>query len=322
MSRHSDRLDFRPAAPEDVPAIVALTRLSLGEQSTEKSEAFWRWKHEQNPAGPSPVLLAWAGDRLVGVRAFMRWTWTDGRRDYRALRAVDTATHPDYRGRGIFKQLTLRLIEECKREGDDFIFNTPNEQSRPGYLKMGWRQVGKLPVRVAPLRPLQLVKTKLLNRPLSPPRNEAPHLPDLLETGPQLGWLEELGSVGPWRTPPTPEFLRWRYLDCPARDYRVVGKADDCLVFYYLRPQAFGNEVRLVHVLCRPGAEKRLRYTVTALARKLRPTVMTAAPGAKLPAYFLPGLPVGLILTYRELNHPAPPPLKEWGYALGDMELF
>ena len=33
-------------------------------------------------------------------------------------------------------------------QGVAHVFNTPNEQSRPGYLKMSWQQVGKLPVEV------------------------------------------------------------------------------------------------------------------------------------------------------------------------------
>ena len=38
----------------------------------------------------------------------------------------------------------------CAREGVDFVFNTPNDQSRPGYLKMGWQLVGKLTPWVQP----------------------------------------------------------------------------------------------------------------------------------------------------------------------------
>ncbi|MDH5380092.1 MAG: hypothetical protein OEW75_04520, partial [Cyclobacteriaceae bacterium] len=32
-----------------------------------------------------------------------------------------------------------------------FIFNTPNEKSRPGYLKMGWVDAGRLPVYFRPV---------------------------------------------------------------------------------------------------------------------------------------------------------------------------
>jgi GNAT superfamily N-acetyltransferase len=59
---------------------------------------------------------------------------------------------PDYQGRGIFTRLTLHAIDELAREGVAFVFNTPNDQSRPGYLKMGWEVVGQLPTLVRPTR--------------------------------------------------------------------------------------------------------------------------------------------------------------------------
>ena len=66
------------------------------------------------------------------------------------MRAVDTATHPDYQGRGIFSRLTLHAIDELRADGVAFVFNTPNDQSRPGYLKMGWQPVARLPVLFRP----------------------------------------------------------------------------------------------------------------------------------------------------------------------------
>ena len=71
-------------------------------------------------------------------------------RSVEAVRAVDTATHPDYQGRGIFTRLTLRRSTSCAPTASTFVFNTPNDQSRPGYLKMGWHEVGRAPRSVRP----------------------------------------------------------------------------------------------------------------------------------------------------------------------------
>ena len=58
---------------------------------------------------------------------------------HRAVRAVDTITAPEARGRGVFTRFTLAILSnEITRDDDvSFVFNTPNDQSRPGYLKMG-----------------------------------------------------------------------------------------------------------------------------------------------------------------------------------------
>ena len=316
-------MELRRATPADLPGIIDLLRVSLGDGSTEKSAAFWRWKHEDNPFGASPVMVADDGGRIAGVRAFMRWRWQSRERSYRALRAVDTATHPDYRGQGIFKKLTLQLIEECQREGDDFIFNTPNEQSRPGYLKMGWEQLGKLPVRMAPVRPLRIARQLLSPRELRPLEWGTPDYAALAD-GERLCWLTEASQPAEqgWTTPVTADFLQWRYADCPAREYHLLGDPDKYLIFYYGREQRIGTELRLVHYLVKPGAEREAHAALAGLRRRLRPDVVTAAPGAGLPASFLPALPLGLILTFRALNTSVAPSIGRWQYALGDLELF
>jgi len=70
---------------------------------------------------------------------FMFWEFKKKDKEIKAIRPVDTITHPEYRGQGIFKKLTLEGLQ--KNEGGfEIIFNTPNKNSFPGYLKMGWKK--------------------------------------------------------------------------------------------------------------------------------------------------------------------------------------
>src|SRR5690606_1498508 len=150
-------MDIRFAESADLDEIIDLLRVSLGESLLPKSVAYWRWKHIDNPFGPSPVLVATERGRIVGVRAFMQWRWRMGGQTLKAVRAVDTATHPDHQGKGIFRKLTLRMLDECRERGIGFVFNTPNKRSGPGYLKMGWSKAGRLPIHVAVRRPLSML---------------------------------------------------------------------------------------------------------------------------------------------------------------------
>ena len=68
----------------------------------------------------------------------------------RAARAVDTATDPDHRRRGLFRTLTLDALDALAADGTRFVWNTPNSTSLAGYLTMGWQEVGRIPVVVAP----------------------------------------------------------------------------------------------------------------------------------------------------------------------------
>jgi GNAT superfamily N-acetyltransferase len=237
-------VEIRPATENDIPAIVGLLKMSLGEGLMPKSEAFWRWKHVDNPFGPSPVLLAEVGGELVGVRAFMRWEWMYKRRVYRAVRAVDTATHPDHQGKGIFTKLTLALVDQCRREGTDFIFNTPNEKSRPGYLKMGWKQVGRLPITIGLNFFLGLTPSKPDEQSNLSEHLAAPGLQRLLD--------EHMAREEQMTTRYTLEYLRWRYENNPNIAYFTIADSSGSpsfLLICRVKKGRVGKEFRVCEAL-------------------------------------------------------------------------
>lgn len=231
---------------ERVPDREVLELLSrcLGPAAVERSPAFWTWKHQAGPFGPSPGLVAVADGRPVAVRVFLRWRWRTGDRTFDAVRAVDTATHPEWRRRGLFRRLTTALLERVEGEGAAFVFNTPNPTSRAGYLALGWRDVGgamgRVPVMLRPLRPGRLVAAAL-GRSRGPEGPEgtgtgdagAPELPGLAPVAELLedpalpsfldAWGQGWGEGGArLHTPRTVGYLRWRYAAVPGIPYRAA----------------------------------------------------------------------------------------------------
>src|SRR3954453_15922293 len=129
-----DTVVIRPVRSDDIPACLALLETCLAGGPTGRRDAdFFRWKHLANPFGTSLTLVAERDDEIVGLRAFMRWTLMSGTRAVPAVRAVDTATHPAAQGQGIFRRLTTEALEHAAADAV-LVFNTPNDQSRPGYL--------------------------------------------------------------------------------------------------------------------------------------------------------------------------------------------
>jgi hypothetical protein len=138
---------------KDIPGIVDLLRTSLSEKHTRES---FKWKHIDNPFGKSLGFLALDKDKIIGVRMFMKWDFSNEGKIINAIRPVDTVTHPDFRNKGIFKKLTLDGLEKYKNNFD-LIFNTPNHNSTPGNLKMGWQRFEKpLSLKIALLFPLKV----------------------------------------------------------------------------------------------------------------------------------------------------------------------
>ena len=144
-------MEIREATIQDTAAIITVLKKSLGEARLQKSDEIWKYKQVHNPFGASLVLLAVENKTIIGVRALMQWQWQHHTQMYNAYRAVDTATLPQHQGKGIFKKLTLTAVNHLKSLGTAFIFNTPNKQSKPGYLKMGWETAGKVKIAVIPV---------------------------------------------------------------------------------------------------------------------------------------------------------------------------
>ena len=318
-------ITIRRATEDDLERIIDVGAAALGWKAGEPNEELFRWKHLENPFGPSAIWLAEAGDRLAGYRAFMRWelVGSDGRR-WRAVRAVDTATHPDFQRKGIFSRLTMQGVEEITAEGVDMVFNTPNTQSRPGYLKMGWIDVGRLPVAARPTGLGSLLRLRGARAAAEKWSEDSP-------TGVSASEVladEALGSlVGPnavgLSTQRSLELLRWRYRLEPLR-YRawVPDGVDGGVVFFRVRRRGTARECSIGSVLTPAGDAAAGRRLLAGLARAVDADYLLRIGAPDMRAGFVPAPGQGPRLTARALASEPPAQLDGWSFQLGDIELF
>lgn len=318
----SDEVAIRPAEDADLPAILELLQSSLGWVPDAQYEAFYRWKHEANPFGASPAWVAHDDGRIVGLRVWLRWRFVrDGER-WDAVRAVDTATHPDHQGRGIFRRLTLSSLEELERDGVAHVFNTPNEQSRPGYLKMGWQEVGTLPVAVrfrSPVSAARAVRARVPANKWSLPTDAGLPALEALADAERVTSLLDTPADGRIRTDVDVEVLRWRYGFAPLH-YRALVQPDGLLLFR-LRRRGPALECVVGHVLARDdGGRGRLLAGVARATRADQVLHLTSRPCLRARYVRLPG--AGPILAWRGITDRTMPPLAAWDLGMGDVELF
>lgn len=347
-------LNVRPYDAAAMPAIVEMARGALGAApATPMTPEFWAWKHAANPVGPSFGIYAWddATQRVAGLRMFLRWKFTQGdRAPVTAVRAVDTATHADYRRRGLFSQLTQQAIEQLGAEGVSLIFNTPNESSLPGYLKLGWRTVARLPLMVRPLRPARMAARRIWPRsPLDIGAWEEHFTRGMLrwaEFTERYGdaidamirrWEESRTLTG-LRTVRDRTYFDWRYGGHPHVAYGVCALADpaarrDLLGFAVVRPnRRYGWQEAVLDelVLARPD-ETLGRRLLADLPAALRSDYLIAhsAQGTVerrllRKAGFWVAPRRGMLLAARELAAGVPNlyTASAWDLTLGDLELF
>lgn len=321
-------IQIREATSGDHAAIVALAARALGWRDGERDEALFRWKHLDNPFGPSPMWLAVDDGEVVGFRAFLRWRFDDpDRGPQRAVRAVDTATDPDHQGLGIFTALTRHGLGVERDRGTDFVFNTPNDRSRPGYLKMGWQVVGRVPVAVivpSVGAARRLVRARVPAAKWSEPVSVGRPASDALGDSGLASLLDSLGPPRGLRTERSAEFLRWRYGLEPLH-YRVLMRGasiEDGFAVFRVRRRGAATETTLTDVLVPGGDRRAARDLALAVVRVTRPDYLisvqrplAAGRSVRLPAQ-------GPILTWRSIRRPAMPALDRWDLTLGDIELF
>ena len=311
MRVSSTKIAIRPMdADNDLGPVLDVMRAALGETDIlRRTSELFRWKHLDNPFGRSILFVATHGDRIVGLRAFMRWELTtpDGS-TVRCVRPVDTATHPDYQRLGIFQRLTEHAVDAAKNDGVDLIFNTPNPKSRAGYEKMGWSIAGSFGVMIRP-------SWRAAGRRFQ----SAVRLP----TGPP-GFEHRMRTPRGLQTPRTPSFVAWR-LSHPTAGYGIV---EDRAGYVLARNNHRGGRLETVISMVAGEADGAL----THLLRMSR--------SAYAVSWFPPSTPERRLMLRRGIVHVPgvksltlackplrslpvdPADLANWDVALADLELL
>lgn len=316
-------ISVRRARESDEDAVVDLLVDVMGRRRQDPNREFYRWKHQENPFGPSPSWVAEMDGRIVAFRTLMRWEFCRSGAVLRAVRAVDTVTHPDCRGKGIFRTLTMTAVEELRDEGVDFVFNTPNDASMPGYLSMGWAVVGRLPARVQSPRlgglP-RLLKSRTAAEIWSEPVGLGLPVTDV----PLASLLAEeetdpVENDQRLRTRRDESFLRWRYGFAPLW-YRCWLTPDErAAVVFRVRRRGAARELALLDVVGRGASVRRKDIAGLVRATGCDHGLSIDRTGD---SRGLPAGSVGPMLTARQLAG-APPELPSgWRLVLGDVELF
>ena len=313
-------MEIREANQKDISDIVKVLKASLGEDQIELSEKVWRFKHINNPFGKSIVFIALENEQIIGVRAFMRWEWQCASNKYKALRAVDTATHPEHQGKGIFKKLTLKAVDFAITNNNSFIFNTPNEQSRPGYIKMGWKQVGKIYVGLKPS--LSFLKPKASQQDYSIEKNISQTEIEVL----CKDWNKRLKAKSGLFTPKSAEMLRWRYEENPLQSYQV-NSGNGYYMAAYVKTRGKFKEFRIAEYIYDENVvnKKELKKIIKKIITKFGCHIISFSPNLLQLSGRKGNL--GPVLTFNALNLENKEKehflkIKNWNNSLGDLELF
>jgi GNAT superfamily N-acetyltransferase len=334
---------LRPYCEDDQSGALRLLQAAFGTWphliDNQDPAGMFRWKHLDNPAGRSLMMVAEADGAVIGFAAWMKWRVTAGPHFFEVLRAVDVAVDRRYRGQGVYagliREATMRFAPDVA-----FTLNTPNELSRRGSLTAGARELGVFELLVRPQSPVRTTGRAVGSRIGSQPLRGSPTIraevaADALSDREQvmtlLSTIEQ--TNGRLATVRDLDYLHWRY--GTLRAYRAVREYQDGrlagVAFFRVRRRQRSWISVVCDLLVRPGER--------STARRLLRSVARAAPVDYLVCHFPRGssarqaaiqrgfvcLRSGPAATVRQLvEHIDPDPTRRssWAISLGDLDLF
>jgi hypothetical protein len=208
------------------------------------------------------------------------------------------------------------------------VFNTPNVKSLPGYLKMGWKMVGRPPVLVMPngLWSLGRLAGARTAASLTAIEMRVGEHPDDVFCNTEAVSRLAHGALAArrWSTLRAPAYLRWRYGFAPLH-YRVVMRSsspEDGLAVFHLRRRGHAIEATVCDVLVPPGAAHVERELMRKIAALTNADYLLRIDRRRWLRGFVPVPRAGPIVTFRGIAGRKVPALADLSLTMGDVELF
>ena len=287
------------------------------------------WWYERNPVRPGTITLAVADGRVVGMLAMSYARMRLAGREALAAFAIDGATHPDFRGRGIFQTLELENERLAAEAGAEIAVGFTNPQAGPILVgRVGWSDIRRLRLWARPLRPLRLLRRRVESGDGLRPLRERLGIGLLDRFDAEAEALARAAVPGD-HVIRDAAYLNWRYAESP-RGYRRLGAfRGDRLTGFAVVGHRLYRGVSAAYVADLVAADaasawKLLRASV-AQARGGADAVVGVplGAGAFAAAGFVPS-PQTIRLIAKPLSGRArlPESGRAWNLTLGDSDIF
>jgi hypothetical protein len=170
----------------------------------------WMWRFRHNPAGKHLIKLMWEGDKLIGQYAVSPIIMKVDGHDVLTAHSLSTMTHPDYGGRGIFKQLSTALYDELENNLNcKAIWGFPNNNSHYGFVKsLKWENLSVLHTLGLDIKKIQKKDIKFKVKTID--KFDEPHSNFI---------NEKISSFASVYVKKDVEYLNWRFTDKPTTKY-------------------------------------------------------------------------------------------------------
>jgi len=233
----------RDGNEEDMEGILSLRVVAFGEEEKDKLDPrFWRWEFMEGPDGKAFIYVVEDQDKIIGHFADIPRRFSVQGEVVLGTLSLDLMVHPDCWRKGIFEAMGKYGAQRVKQENGIFLTAFPIRlETIRGLKKIGWREVVELPVLVFPIRFQGILNRYLHFPPLSFLAGGAARFFYLLFFGwkkkkgteemeiervgslddPFDGFWQKVYSLHPIMGIRNRNYLTWRYLQHPSRNYTI-----------------------------------------------------------------------------------------------------
>lgn len=232
-------VDLRLWSDIDTDQILSLFRSELGDHVASYPDYF-DWLYCRNPAGRGTICCGQLTDgtvvafyAVVPIPVICRGTSVVG------SLSLQTLTHSDFRGQGLFPRCAEIVYNELKKTGVALTYGFPNQNSYRGFVqKLAFADIGRASLLIRPYDPLALLSSRFaavqklnfghLDRAIIRGVLKKPKQSIKVESissfeGLPVGRLDEKVKLV---LDTDIDWLNWRYLEIPRREYRLVAAGD------------------------------------------------------------------------------------------------
>ena len=128
---------------------LQLMQLAFVGHAEKFSFDYMKWQYAENPVGTIVGFNAYMGGVLAAHYVTMPiYMNIDGKKTLGVL-SLNTATHPDHRGKRLFTILAERTYQYAAENGYKFVIGVANANSTHGFIKhLGFKLIGPLTFKV------------------------------------------------------------------------------------------------------------------------------------------------------------------------------
>ena len=129
--------------------IQNLLQLVFEKHASKFSFDYLKWKYVENPVGQVVGFNAYLDNIMAAHYETMPIYMSINGKKTLGLLSLDTATHPDHRGKRLFSILAERTYQYAADKGYKFVIGVANDNSTHGFIKdLNFKLIGPLDFKV------------------------------------------------------------------------------------------------------------------------------------------------------------------------------